>query len=458
MNPIVSLFTSWKESTSPFLFENGKTTSYRDLSEAVDLEAAQISTFPKQAIVLEVENTLASFVRFLALLREGHCVLLCAPYQFHDESYRRFIETETETDFRYCARSETIDQNLSRQSPLRLHSKVAEGMSRDHALFIIRTSGSSGKKYKFVLHDIARFIEKYRRVGAHFAKTLAFSPAESVAGVETLMEVLTHGRVLVAGGDRLTPSSAAKLLKECAIDYLQTTPSFLNLMLLSRQFDREAFKALRKIAYGSEPSQKPTLNAIASQLPDLEFKHTYGMSEIGILHTVTSQTDPSTFFPVQELNPSRIENGMLQIKSITQMLGYLNAIQDITPDGWFCTHDIAQQEGDFIRVLGRADDTINVGGRKFLPSELEDLILQFDNVADVTVFAEDNLLIGKAIVANIVLHKPETLNDFQARFRPFAEKSIPFFMTPHRLTLSNENAMNTRFKKMRRPAKENTSI
>lgn len=450
MNPINQLIEEWKNDGRIFIFENGRSLAYSELAESVISQKLKLKSAPAQAVMMEAKNTFASYVKFLSLLSNGHAVLPCPTYQFRDDSYRTLVAHEIETDFVYCAASQDPAEVLSPIFQARLHPKIVDGMKKNEALFLIRTSGSSGKKYKFILHSLSRFIDKYKRIGPHFKKTLAFSPAESIAGIETLMEALTHGLSLVAAGDRLTPNAVADLLETHAVDYLQTTPSFLNLMLLSRRFRRENLKSLRKIAYGSEPSQRSTLAAIADELPGVEFKHTYGMSEIGILHTVTSPTDPSIFLPDPSLNPSRIIDGMLQVKSISHMSGYFNETPRMTDDGWFCTQDIAQAEGSFIRVLGRADDTINVGGRKFLPSELEDLILPLDNVGDVTVFAEENGIVGKAIVAEVVLRNEESFGDFQQRFRKYAEEAIPFFMVPHRLTIANENVVNPRFKKMRR--------
>ena len=47
-------------------------------------------------------------------------------------------------------------------------------------------------------------------------------------------------------------------------------------------------------------------------------------------------------------------------------------------------------DGDFIRILGRKSELINVAGEKVHPTEVEDVLLQLDNVRDATVSAKPN--------------------------------------------------------------------
>ena len=58
------------------------------------------------------------------------------------------------------------------------------------------------------------------------------------------------------------------------------------------------------------------------------------------------------------------------------MLGYLNA-ESLDSDGWYNTKDIVEQRGDAYRVVGRISEVINVGGLKFMASEVERIVLQF---------------------------------------------------------------------------------
>ena len=72
------------------------------------------------------------------------------------------------------------------------------------------------------------------------------------------------------------------------------------------------------------------------------------------------------------------------------MLGYLNAPSPFESGGWFNTQDLVEANGEYIRILGRKSELINVGGEKVHPTEIENVMLQIENVKDVTVRGKPN--------------------------------------------------------------------
>ena len=55
------------------------------------------------------------------------------------------------------------------------------------------------------------------------------------------------------------------------------------------------------------------------------------------------------------------------------MLGYLNAHQPFDNDGWYNTKDIVEEDGEYLKIIGRETDVVNVGGLKFMKSEVEEV-------------------------------------------------------------------------------------
>lgn len=431
-----------------FLIENNEAISHSQLREEIAREALALRQIAGQplAFVLEAENRFTTYAKFLALAAEGRAVHLCPPYQFRDPGYRAFLETETKTDFVYCAGPQSFADAPKGRTAGRLHPAVRDNL-RDGGLFIVRTSGTSGKKYKFILHRFDRFTEKYLRAPSDYRITFAFSPADSIAGIETLLQTVTLNRTLVTAGDKFNPQIVAESIAKHAVDRFATTPSFLSLLLLSRQ--TPALKNLRVLSYGSEPAQKGTLDEIRKALPGVALEHTYGMSEIGILKTETCPTDPTRLRLDPTINPGRISNGLLEVRSITPMVGYLNYLAETTADGWFLTQDSATEDDGWLRVLGRNNETFNVGGRKFFPSELESLLGEIEGVADVTIEKTSHPLTGEAIVARVVLREALPWEAFLGRYKTFCETRLPPFMVPHRLIRSEATSVTPRFKKVR---------
>ena len=62
---------------------------------------------------------------------------------------------------------------------------------------------------------------------------------------------------------------------------------------------------------------------------------------------------------------TKIEDEVLYIKSDSRMIGYLNAKSPFDSDGWYNTKDIVETNGEYIKVVGRTTEVINVGGLKF---------------------------------------------------------------------------------------------
>jgi len=52
------------------------------------------------------------------------------------------------------------------------------------------------------------------------------------------------------------------------------------------------------------------------------------------------------------------------------MLGYLNAPSPFDSAGWYDTKDIVEEKNGFYKIVGRIGEVINVGGLKFMASEV----------------------------------------------------------------------------------------
>ena len=138
---------------------------------------------------------------------------------------------------------------------------------------------------------------------------------------------------------------------------------------------------------------QPPLNALCHLLPGVDFRQTIGMSELGILR-VKSEARDSLYMRIGgEGVETKVENGCLYIRSASRMLGYLNAPSPFDQNGWYNTHDLVEQKGDLIKVVGRDTEVINVGGLKFVASEVERVALEFPNVAHVKATARKKIVL-----------------------------------------------------------------
>jgi 2,3-dihydroxybenzoate-AMP ligase len=88
------------------------------------------------------------------------------------------------------------------------------------------------------------------------------------------------------------------------------------------------------------------------------------------------------------------EIGRLRVKTDGMSEGYLDdpeTTRRMFRDGWFYPGDVAVfRPGRQLKVLGRADDLLNIGGNKFLPADLEDQLANQVPAADVGVSSIEN--------------------------------------------------------------------
>ena len=132
------------------------------------------------------------------------------------------------------------------------------------------------------------------------------------------------------------------------------------------------------------------------------------------------------------------------------MMGYLNAPSPFDAEGWMNTQDVVEVDGEWIRILGRKTDIINVGGQKVYPAEVESMLLQMPNVRDVAVFGEPNPITGQIVVARMNLWEPEPLGELRKRVRVFCRDRIAPFKVPAKIEITEREQWSARFKKMRK--------
>jgi acyl-CoA synthetase (AMP-forming)/AMP-acid ligase II len=140
---------------------------------------------------------------------------------------------------------------------------------------------------------------------------------------------------------------------------------------------------------------------------------------------------------------------MLEIKAQSAMLGYLNAPSPFTKDGWFKTGDAVEVDGEYIRILGRKSEMINVGGEKVYPAEVESVIQLMPGVEEVVVTGVPSPITGQMIQARVKLSTGETLPEFRKRMRAFCGDKVPAFKIPQKVELVGQTLHSERFKKMR---------
>ncbi|MDD3534874.1 MAG: fatty acid--CoA ligase family protein [Candidatus Cloacimonetes bacterium] len=311
---------------------------------------------------------------------------------------------------------------------------------------ILFSSGSTGKS-KAALHDLVPMLEKYK-LQRDSLRTISFLLFDHIGGFNTLFHVLSNSGTIVIPQVR-TPEAICSLIEEHRVELLPTTPSFLNLMIISGVIQKYDLSSLKLITYGTEAMSESVLKRINQALPNVRFKQTYGLSELGIMRS-KSKSDDSLWIKVGgEGFETKIIDDILFIKAKSAMLGYLNADSPFDSEGWFNTQDKVEIDGEWIKILGRVTDIINVGGQKVYPAEVEAVLQQMENVADVAVFSKTNPFMGSIVAARVSLIEDESLNDLKRRIREFCKNRLESYKIPAFVEIVDGVGISERFKKVR---------
>ncbi|AXC69476.1 hypothetical protein DOE63_31345 [Salmonella enterica subsp. diarizonae serovar 59:z10:-] len=260
--------------------------------------------------------------------------------------------------------------------------------------------------------------------------------------------VFFNGGCVIFPTDR-KPETILKAIEKWQVNILPTTPTFINILLMFDGFIKYNLSSLRLITYGTESMPSSTLKKASSYLPDVVFKQTYGLSEVGILPTKSKSNNELWLKMGGKGFDYKIIDNILWIKSDIAMLGYLNAIEPFDEEGYFNTQDVVEQDGEYIRILGRKSDIINIAGEKVYPAEVEGILNQIPGVLDVVVMAKPNPVTGMGIKALIRYGKnidPAILRSIVIRH---AKDNLERFKQPILYQFTQEELHSSRFKKKR---------
>jgi acyl-CoA synthetase (AMP-forming)/AMP-acid ligase II len=344
----------------------------------------------------------------------------------------------------------TVDEPSFRRT-MRASSDPLVGSLRSSGRpgLILFSSGSTGTP-KAILHDMSRVLDKFRRPGPALV-AIAFLMLDHFGGINTILAILSGLGTVVTVPDR-SVVSICRAIEEHHVEVLPTTPSFLNMLVRSDALDRFDLGSLKRITYGTEVMPQETLDRVNRAFPGVVLQQTYGLSELGVLRS-KSREDGSLWVKVGgDGFLTRVVDGVLHIKSDYAMVGYLNAPSPFDAEGWFNTQDLVEVDGDWLRILGRDSDLINVAGQKVYPAEVEQAILELDNIRDVAVYGESNPLLGQVVVAKVATVEPEPAAALKQRIRHGCAGRLAAYMLPTKVVLADDTEFYSARLKKRREA------
>jgi long-chain acyl-CoA synthetase len=427
---------------APAIADGSRVSTYRELLDRVACWRERLSDrgIAGKVVSIEAEYGAEAVAVFLAATDAGNVLVpISAASHAHRDDFLDIAEVE------FRLRPDDAQDGI-----------VATGRSASHPFYaalrkvaspglVLFSSGSTGK-HKAAVHDLRALLQKFT-VPRHCYRTLVFLQLDHIGGVNTLFYTLSNAGAVVVSAGR-TPRQVCEAIATHRVELLPTSPTFLNLLLLSEEHQRHDLSSLKLITYGTEPMPAITLQKVHAVFPEVKLLQTYGLSELGILRSQSRESGSLWMRVGGEGFETKIVEGRLFIRASSAMLGYLNAPNPFDAEGFFDTGDLAEVDGEWLRILGRKSEIINVGGNKVFPLEVENALLGLPNVEDVAVHGEPNPITGQIVAATIRLTEPEDAAAFKTRMKRFCADKLAAYKVPAKVrfvdTLHSE-----RFKKVR---------
>jgi long-chain acyl-CoA synthetase len=430
MKIIEQLSKIWSGIDYPFLIHNGEELKFSQIASQNPVDLSLVKQGDVVAIIGDFNPS-----SILILLRLIDLGVVVVP-----------LTVETTHEHEYLFESALVDVVIkdglvSRRSNNQKHEFIESLKAKNHAGLVLFSTGTIGRP-KAILHDLTLFLKRFETPRPTL-RAINFLLFDHIGGINTLFHTLFNKGVVVAPEAR-TVDSVLETCRKFDVEVLPTTPTFLRLMLMSGAVPDKVPPCLKVVTYGTERMDQPTLDNLCKLLPDVDFRQTFGMSELGIVR-VKSEAKDSLFMKVGgEGVETRVVKNVLQIRSESRMLGYLNAPSPFDGEGWYDTKDVVDVKDGYYKVTGRISDVINVGGLKFMASEVERVALNFPNVSLVKAMAKQNPITGQHVE---LLVQPTTEGSVDKdSLMAFLKVKLQPHMVPKRIRIESVS-VGHRFKK-----------
>jgi long-chain acyl-CoA synthetase len=248
---------------------------------------------------------------------------------------------------------------------------------------------------------------------------LCTTPLFHVSAVAMCLHLALHAASELVIHRRFDARRVLDTMADARVTRMSGVPTvFYDLLRAAREGERARLGSLRSCYSGAAALPAETLERFA-RITGCPIFEGYGASEAGPCLTYNPAHLPrkpgSVGLPVpaSELRLADVDSGRVlteagaagevQVRGPHVMAGYRNqpeATAAVLRDGWYATGDIGSLDADgYLTLQGRRHDTINVGGYKVYPLEIERVLLACPGVGEAAAFAVPDARLGQVVHA-----------------------------------------------------------
>lgn len=260
--------------------------------------------------------------------------------------------------------------------------------------WLLPTSGTTGIP-KLVPHTLSSLTRSAhtRQLSTAYTWSSIYS-LRRFAGLQVFLQSWISGTPLTLNEEGDDFTTVLRRLIDTGCNSISATPSMWRRLAMHHLFER---LELKQITLGGEIVDQGVLDMLARHFPAARITHIYASTEAGVGFSVK---DGKAGFPATYLAKPP---GNVAMRIDEQAHLWLCNIASTSDDGaWMDSGDLVRTDGDRVFFLGRANGSLNVGGNKVMPEEVESVINELPEVTFVQVRARKSTLLGQLIEAAII--------------------------------------------------------
>lgn len=446
-------------------FESGKTLTYFEWNQqgcalATHLQAIHHIKKGDRIAILS-ENCLENLILFAAACKLGFIMVplnyrLSTPeidYLLKDSSPSLlFVESKFKELLNDSLKTNAlpVESIISLTAKIKLKYHFESEVRHTDPIFILYTSGTTGyPKGALYTHGMMFWNSLNTSLRLDItskSRTVNVMPPFHTGGWNVFTTPFLHHGAFTCLVKKFEAKTVLELLKTEKVTLFMGVPTMLKMMTEQNEFESILLPELENIIVGGEPLPTPVIDRWAQK--KVMIRQGYGMTEAGPNLTSLHERDAlrkkgSIGFPnfyvnwrimsVDETGNQDGTTGELQFRGPVVTPGYWNQPQAtreaFTEDGWFRTGDIIHrdEEGYFF-VVDRIKNMFISGGENVYPAEIERVILQFPEIAEVIVVGISDSKWGESGKAYLVLKEKNTFDE--KKFYEFCRSKLAAFKVP----------------------------